>query len=116
MASDVCLIPQIKCEHTDKTVTHKLFHYMYLQRPLITTNCAYMQQVVEATDCGAVVPYGDHEAFASCLIELYKNPARRKQMASNGHQAVLERYNWDHSVRSLVQMYRSMAEKMDSNR
>ena len=51
---------------------------MYLQRPLIITNCTYMQQIVEATDCGAVVPYGDHEAFASCLIELYKNPARRE--------------------------------------
>lgn len=115
LASDVCLIPQVKSEHTDKTVTHKLFHYMYLQRPLITTNCTYMQQVVEATDCGAVVPYGDHETFASCLIELYGNPARRKQLASNGHQAVLERYNWDHSVRSLIEMYRNMAEKMDSN-
>ena len=116
LASDVCLIPQIKCEHTDKTVTHKLFHYMYLQRPLITTNCDYMQQVVEVTDCGAVVPYGNHEAFASCLIELYKNPARRKQMATNGHQAVLERFNWDHSVRSLVEMYRNMADKIDMNR
>ena len=115
LASDVCLIPLVNSEHTDKTVAHKLFHYMYLQRPLITTNCAYMQQIVEATDCGAVVPYGDHRAFASCLIELYKNPARRKQMASNGHQAVLERYNWDHSVRSLIEMYRNMAEKMDSN-
>lgn len=115
LASDVCLIPLVNSEHTDKTVAHKLFHYMYLQRPLITTNCTYMQQVVEATDCGAVVPYGDHEAFASCLIELYRNPARREQMASNGHQAVLECYNWDYSVRSLIEMYRNMAQKMDSN-
>lgn len=115
LASDVCLLPLVKCEQTDKAAAHKLFHYMYLQRPLITTNCTYMQQIVEATDCGAVVPYGDHEAFASCLIELYRNPARREQMASNGHQAVLERYNWGHSVRSLIEMYRNMAEKMDSN-
>lgn len=116
LASDVCLLPLVKCEQTDNATAHKLFHYMYLQRPLIITNCTYMQQVVEATDCGAVVPYGDHEAFASCLIELYKNPARRKQMASNGHQAVLKRYNWDHSVRSLVEMYRNLADKIDSNR
>jgi len=116
LASDICLIPLVKCEQTDMAAAHKLFHYMYLQRPLIATNCTHMQRMVEATDCGAVVPYGDHEAFASCLIELYKNPARRKQMASNGHQAILGRYNWDHSVRSLVQMYRNMADKIDSNR
>ena len=108
LASDVCLIPQVKCEHTDTTVAHKLFHYMYLERALITTNCTYMQRVVEETDCGIVVPYGDHEALASVIIELYRAPSRRKQMGINGHQAVKERYNWEHSVRSLIEMYHEM--------
>ncbi|MDE2644449.1 MAG: glycosyltransferase family 4 protein [Bacteroidota bacterium] len=108
LASDVCLIPQVKCEHTDTTVAHKLFHYMYLERALITTNCTYMQRVVEETDCGIVVPYGDHEALASGIIELYRAPSRRKQMGINGHQAVKERYNWEHSVRSLIEMYHEM--------
>ena len=111
LAGDVCLIPQVKCEHTDTTVAHKLFHYMYLERALITTNCTYMQRVVEETDCGIVVPYGDHEALASSIVELYRDPARRKQMGINGHQAVAERYNWERSVRSLIEMYRELERK-----
>ena len=114
LASDVCLIPQVKCEHTDTTVAHKLFHYMYLERALITTNCTYMQRVVEETDCGIVVPYGDHKALASSIIELYRDPARRKQMGVNGHQAVKERYNWERSARSLIEMYREMERKSTS--
>lgn len=116
LASDVCLIPQVKCEHTDTTVAHKLFHYMYLERPLITTNCTYMQRVVEETDCGIVVPYGDHEALASSIIELHRNPSRRKQMGINGHQAVKEHYNWERSVRSLIEMYHEMERKSKSGR
>lgn len=116
LASDVCLIPQVKCEHTDTTVAHKLFHYMYLERPLITTNCTYMQRVVEETDCGIVVPYGDHEALASSIIELHGNPSRRKQMGINGHQAVKEHYNWERSVRSLIEMYHEMERKSKSGR
>ena len=111
LASDVCLIPQVKCEHTDTTVAHKLFHYMYLERALITTNCTYMQRVVEETNCGIVVPYGDHEALASSILELYRNPLRRKQMGINGHLAVTERYNWKRSVRSLIEMYNELERK-----
>ena len=116
LASDVCLIPQVKCDHTDTTVPHKLFHYMYLKRPLVTTNCTYMQKVVASEDCGLVAPYGDHEAFAERLITLYKDPACRKQMGENGHRAVLDLYNWTHSVRSLIQMYRKMDQEVKTHK
>ncbi len=105
LASDACLIPQINCEHTSSTVPHKLFHYMYLGRPVIATNCTYIQHIVETTDCGVVVPYGDQEALASSIIELYNDPDRRKQMGMNGRMAVRECYNWENSARSLVNMY-----------
>jgi len=114
LASDVCLLPLLKCEQTDKAAPHKLFHYMYLKRPLITTNCNYIKHVVETTECGLVVPYGDQQALALSIIELYNNPDRRKQMGANGHQAVLERYNWENSAHSMIEMYRTMAE--ESNR
>ncbi len=111
LASDVCLIPLMKCKQTDKAAAHKLFHYMYLKRPVIATNCTYTQRVVEETDCGIIVPYGNHEALASSMMELYRNPARRKQMGINGHQAIKERYNWERSVRVLIEMYQEMEKK-----
>lgn len=116
LGSDVCLIPLVRCEQANRTVAHKLFHYMYLERALIATNCTHMQRVVEETDCGIVVPYGDHEALASSIIELHRNPSRRKQMGINGHQAVKEHYNWERSVRSLIEMYNEMEKKSESGR
>ena len=108
LASDVCLMPLIKSEQTEKAAPHKLFHYMYLKRPQIVTDCAFIQRVVESTDCGLVVPYGDVDALASSIIDLYKNPERRQRMGNNGHRAVLERYNWEISAQSLIEMYNRM--------
>ncbi len=116
LSSDVCVIPLVKCEQGDMSLPHKLFHYMYFGRPLITTNCTHMQRVVEETDCGIVVPYGDHEALASSIIELHRNPLRRKQMGINGHRAVKEHYNWERSVRSLIEMYHDMERKSESGK
>lgn len=108
MASDLCLIPLVKCEQTDKAAAHKLFHYMYLKRPVIATNCTYMQQVVQQAECGLIVPYGDIQTFSTSILELYRDPVRRRQMGENGHRAVTERYNWEKSSRLLINMYRDM--------
>ena len=113
LASDVCLVPMVKSQHTDMALPHKLFHYMYLKRAIIATNCTPMQRIIEENDCGLIVPYKDQKALASSMVELYKNPLRRKEMGQNGHRAVLERYRWDISVRSLTEMYRKMEEGGD---
>ena len=109
LAGNVCLLPLVKSDHTDGATAHKLFHYMYLSRPLIITNCTQMQRIVEETDCGLVVSYGDCKALAAAIIELYNNSERRNQMAVNGHRAVIERYNWAESAHSLIKMYQEMA-------
>ncbi len=108
LASDVCLMPLIKCEQTEKAAPHKLFHYMYLKRPQIVTDCSFIQKVVESTDCGLVVPYGDVEALALTIIDLYRDPEGRQRMGENGHRAVLEQYNWEKSAQSLIEMYKGM--------
>jgi len=109
LASDVCVLPLLKCEQTEKAAPHKLFHYMYLKRPQVVTDCSYIQTVVESTNCGLVAPYGDVKAFASSIISLYQNPELRKLMGENGHQAVTEFYNWNTSVKPLINMYRNMS-------
>jgi len=108
LASDVCLMPMVKSQQTEKAAPHKLFHYMYLKRPLIVTDCDYSQRVVESMDCGLVVPYGDVKALASSIIDLYRDPESCKRMGENGHRAVVEHYNWEKSAQSLIEMYKEM--------
>ncbi|MDE2731947.1 MAG: glycosyltransferase family 4 protein [Bacteroidota bacterium] len=108
LGSDVCVAPHVKGPHNDAALPHKLFHYMYLKRPVVVTDCAPMQRIVEQHNCGVVTPYGDVNALSSALLELHGNSELRRQMGANGYRAVVERYNWSCSARELVRMYREL--------
>jgi glycosyltransferase involved in cell wall biosynthesis len=104
-ASDVCVIPHVKNDHTDTTIPHKLFHYMLLGRPVLTTNCRPLERIVEETGSGVVVPSGDVAAMASGAKSL-RDPGVRARMGEAGRRAVLNRYNWELDAMTLVALYR----------
>lgn len=107
-ASHVCLIPHVRNEHTDTTIPHKLFHYMLLGRPVLTSDCRPLRRIVEETGCGLVVPSGDTGAFAGAAAGL-SDPRVREPMAEAGRRAVLDRYNWDRDAATLLEAYRDLA-------
>ena len=110
-ASDVCLIPHVRNDHTDTTIPHKLFHYMLLGRPVLTTDCRPLRRIVEETACGLVVPSGDAEAFARAAVRL-ADPTLRASMGEMGRLAVHGRYNWDRDAEVLLDLYRDMADPL----
>ncbi len=107
-AADLCLIPHLKSGHTDATIPHKLFHYMYLQRPVVSSNCEPLRRIIEETACGRVYASGNAEAFAAAIVELARDADSRMEMGLRGRAAVLERYNWDMTARGLVTAYRTL--------
>src|SRR5262249_9003596 len=38
-ASNICLVPHVRHEHTDNTVPHNLFQYMYMRKPVLVSDC-----------------------------------------------------------------------------
>ncbi len=108
LGSRACLAPHVKGAHNDASAPHKLFHYMYLKRPVLVTNCVSMERVVNEAQCGVVVPYGDVEAMAEALSRLAQDPDLAARLGENGHCAAVDRYNWDATVRPMVRMYRDL--------
>ena len=109
LASDAGVIPFLKGPHTDAATPHKLFHYMHLKRPLVTTDCTLIQHVVESSEAGIVVPSGSSEALADALVDLWRQPELRARMGQNGREAVKSRYNWDVTVKDMIAMYHDLA-------
>ena len=110
-ASDVCLIPHLKTEHTDNTLPHKLFQYMLLKKPVLSTNCDPLKRILEETNSGLVYTSNDEADIAKQLKSLYKNPELMKQMGENGKQAVIEKYNWDQTAKTLINLYHDLDQK-----
>ena len=107
-ASDLCLVPHLKTAHTDATIPHKLFHYMYLARPVIASDCVPLKRIVGETEAGLVYAAGDPKALAETIVHLAAQPDVRQKMGERGRRAVLETYNWDATARGLVALYRGL--------
>lgn len=102
--SKLCLIPHLKSEHTDTTIPHKLFHYMLLERPVVSSDCRPLRRILDSTGAGAVYPSGDAAGMASAIRRL-ADPAVAAEAGRRGRKAVLETYNWKRSAERLLALY-----------
>lgn len=109
--ADVGLVPHLKTVHTDATIPHKLFHYMYLEKPVVVSDCRPLERIVRETAAGLVYPAGEAGALAAALIRLAGDPGEAAAMGARGRAAVLDRYHWDATARGLVALYRGLAEE-----
>lgn len=106
-ASQVCTIPHVKNDHTDTTIPHKLFHYMLLKRPVLTTDCRPLKRIVEETGSGLVIPSGDSDAVVEAVLKL-RDTSTRAAMGEAGHRAVREKYNWSQDSATLLDLYQNL--------
>lgn len=107
-AADVGLVPHVKSPHTDSTLPHKLFQYMWRQVPVITSNCRPLERIVNETRCGLVYESGNAKDLAGCVAEIYMDKERSEEMARSGRRAVVGKYNWQNAGAVLQQMYHQM--------
>lgn len=107
-ASDVCLIPHLKTNHTDNTIPHKLFQYMFMKKPVIATNCIPIERILKETGAGLVYTSNNEIQLAENVLYLYKNSSARAEMSAKGHNAVIEKYNWEFSSKNLIDLYRKI--------
>lgn len=104
--ADIALIPHIKSPHTDSTIPHKLFQYMYAGIPILTSNCAPLERIVNETKTGISFKNQDAESFAEKLLLLLSDEEFRARMPENGKKWVLEKYHWEKDARVLQDLYK----------
>jgi len=105
--SDICLVPYLSTGHTETTIPHKLFQYMYLKKPVIASSCRPLVRILEETGAGVVFKSGDARDFAKATLELMDG-AYRNQLGENGHQAVCKNYNWQIDQQRLIHLYQKL--------
>jgi glycosyltransferase involved in cell wall biosynthesis len=105
--SDVCLVPHRANPHTNATMPHKLFQYMYMKKPVIVSSAKPLARVVRDAEAGFVFESGDPDSLADCILDL-QDAGIRRQMGVNGHRAVMNQYNWQHDAQDLIRLYRSL--------
>ncbi len=100
------LIPHVSTPHIETTMPNKIFHYMILGKPVVVSNTGPMMRVINDAKCGLIFRERDACSLAQTLIKL-KDSSVREEMGTNGRDAVEDRYNWQTTVKALLEIYRT---------
>ena len=107
--SDIAIIPHIKTDHTDHTIPHKLFQYMYYEKPVIATNCTPIQRIIGETGAGVTYEHDKPEALTRILQIAERDIEQFKDQYSVGKRYVLDKYNWQQDAQNLVNVYKDLS-------
>lgn len=110
-SANLGLVPHRKSPHTDATIPHKIFQYMWRRLPVIVSDCAPLQRIVQETGAGLAYRTGDAAGLAQCIAEFYDDRALAARMGAAGHDAVARKYNWNQAGEVLLRLYRSIEER-----
>jgi len=86
----------------------KLFEYMALGLPVVTSDFPLYRTVVERHGCGLCVSATNPVAIAHALRYLIDHPAEAQAMGQRGRQAVESGYEWSTEADKLRHFYQSV--------
>ncbi|MGB4215649.1 MAG: glycosyltransferase [Thermacetogeniaceae bacterium] len=86
----------------------KLFEYMALGLPVITSNFPLYRQVVEKEKCGICVDPESPEETAQAVQYLLEHQDEAESMGRRGQIAAIEKYNWELEQKKLLHFYDSL--------
>jgi glycosyltransferase involved in cell wall biosynthesis len=98
---DIGLILHRVCDLTQHTVPNKLFDYMSVGLPVVSTRLRPVTRILEVEQCGIAVDE-TLEAVATGIKALILDMGSRKRFADNGYSAVRARYRWEGEVKKII--------------
>jgi glycosyltransferase involved in cell wall biosynthesis len=101
--ADSAIIPHIKCSHSDSTIPHKLFHYMYAGLPILVSDCDPLKRIINETSGGYVYTFDDTDTLAGKIEFLLNTESSLKR--TDGKEWVIRKYNWDVDKERLINIY-----------
>ncbi len=106
--ADIALIPHMKSAHTDTTIPHKLFHYMYAGLPILASNCNPLERIIKETSAGRIYKYDDISELASIIRNIINDETSLE--VKNGEKWIARKYNWNREHEKLIEMYSKLLE------
>ena len=89
---------------------NKIFQYMAAGIPTVASDYPQVREVVEGSGAGVVYSPTDTTALAAAIRTYTEDPARAARDGANGRRAIVERFHWDISAATLLDVYRGLYE------
>lgn len=80
---------------------------MMLGKPVVVSSTKPMMRIVNDAECGLIFEVQNPQSLAEVIIQL-GDEQMRNRLGENGKRAVHNRYNWQQTVKALLQLYRGL--------
>lgn len=107
-ATDVCLLLFEDKLINKYSTPNKLFEYMGLGKPIISTNIENLKYFIDKYKCGITVPPKNPLAIAEAILKLKKNKELLEEFGSNGKDAFIKHFSVEKQTKNLIQLYQSL--------
>ena len=107
-SSNVCILPQGANSYINNGIPNKLFQYMSFGKPVIVSDSKAISRVVHETSCGEIFQSKSPASFADTVLEI---DSSKKPYGENAKKAILDKYNWENSEKSLLKLYSEITDK-----
>jgi glycosyltransferase involved in cell wall biosynthesis len=91
-----------------ESYSSKLFEYMALNLPIITSDFPLYQRVVEKANCGFCIDPYDPQKLAETMQWLVANPQSAREMGKRGRGAAKAQYSWETEEKILLSLYKEI--------
>jgi len=91
---DIGLIPYRITSHWNTTIPNKLFDYMGMGKPVLSTSIKPTERIIKDSDCGLVYNKNSIGDLINKLRALTDKDMREK-LGENGYRSVSNKYNWE---------------------
>ena len=103
--TDIGVVPMERNAYSDLVHTNKMFEFIAMKKPVIISRTRAVEEFFGSDDaCLKYFKSGDASELAKSIIELYRNPEKRKQMASNAF-AKFESVSWEKAKEDYCNIY-----------
>jgi glycosyltransferase involved in cell wall biosynthesis len=106
--ADAALIPHLRTDNNDASSPNKLYQYMYLNKPIISSDCTSLKRIISETNTGYIYKNDSPEELFQLLGKLSANRKFLSEINGNGRKAVMEKYNWNIDKKRLIDAYQEL--------
>lgn len=85
--ADIGIVPVEKNRYSDLVHTNKMFEFIAMRKPVIISRTKAVEDFFDSDDsCLKYFESGNEEDLARCIIELYNNTEKRKEMVKKAYE------------------------------
>lgn len=104
-SASVCVDPRPSNKANDSTISHKIFQYMAMEKPIVTSDSVPFSRIITECRCGEIFKSNSSVDFADSVMKIYQSGIR---YGENGKKAVQEKYNWQKTTKELLKVYSTL--------